>query len=75
MAKTKRTAAYRRALRRATPTVSEVARQMGMHRNTVSGYLNRLPPSGAAVEALAAWLRRHAEDLLVQADKLLGGQP
>lgn len=70
MAKRKPTAAYRRALQRATPSFSDVARQMGMHRNTVSGYLNRTPPSDAAVRALVMWLRMHAEDLLVHAEKL-----
>ncbi len=75
MASQSHTAAYRRALRRATPTVSDVARQMGMHRNTVSGYLNRLPPSDAAMEALARWLRQQAQILLEEADKLAGGKP
>ena len=68
----KRTAAYRRALRRATPTVTEVAKQIGWHRNTVSGYLNRIPPSDAAVLALATWLRDHADRLIEEADKLEG---
>ena len=70
MAKRKPTAAYRRAFRKATPSVSEVAREMGMHRNTVSGYLNRTPPSDAAVRELVTWLRIQAEDLLVHAEKL-----
>ncbi len=72
LANSKRTTFYRRALRQATPTVSDVARQMGMHRNTVSGYLNRLPPSRAATEALVKWLRRHAADLMEQAERLEG---
>ncbi len=70
MSNLRRTAAYRRALRRATPTLGEMAKQIGWARNTVSRYLNSEPPSAAAVSALATWLRDHAQKLIQEADKL-----
>ncbi len=70
MSNLRRTAAYRRALRRGTPTITEVARQIGVHRNTVSRYLNSDPPTDTAVSAFATWLRNHARKLIQEADKL-----
>ena len=72
MSNLRRTAAYLRALRRATPTITEVARQIGVHRNTVSRFLNSDPPTAAAVSALATWLRNHAQKLIQEADQLEG---
>jgi hypothetical protein len=60
-------------MRKATPTIAEVADGMGMHVNSVSGYLNRLPPSDRAVELLVQWLREHADRLQSEANKLERG--
>jgi transcriptional regulator with XRE-family HTH domain len=68
-----RTTAFRRALRLARPTLQEIANGMGMHINSVSGYLNRVPPSDRATRLLARWLKRHAQKLEDAAYKLERG--
>jgi transcriptional regulator with XRE-family HTH domain len=62
--------AYRSAIRRATLSIAQLARQMGSHRNTVSMYLYERPPSAAAVRRLVDWLRDQAQALSTYADAL-----
>jgi hypothetical protein len=61
---------FRSALRRATPTVGDIARQAGYSRITFDLYLNRRPPSRKAVLSLAAALERRAELLANNAARL-----
>jgi len=64
------TSLFRGALRRATPTVGDIARQAGYSRITFDLYLNRRPPSRKAVLSLAAALERRAELLANNAARL-----
>ena len=61
---------FRAAIRRATPTVGDIARQAGYSRITFDLYLNRRPPSRKAVLSLAAALERRAELLANNAARL-----
>lgn len=64
------TDAFRQALREATASVGDIARECGYTRNLFDRYLNRRPPSRAAVEALADALERRGEQLHEQAEQL-----
>ncbi len=62
--------AFRRGLRRATPSVKEVAAEMSVGWSTLELYLNRARPSQAMAARLRHWLERHAKELLEIAAKL-----
>lgn len=64
------TETYREALRAATATVGDLARECGYTRNLFDRYLNRRPPSHAAVRALADALDARGERLHEHAERL-----
>ena len=67
------TAIFRNALRYVVGTsVETVARDAGYSRSLFDGYLNRRPPSKAAVQALAKLLRVRAFELERHALRLDG---
>ena len=67
------TTVFRNALRYVVSTsVETVARDAGYSRSLFDGYLNRRPPSKAAVRALAKLLRVRAVELEQHATRLDG---
>ena len=67
------TTIFRNALRYVVSTsVETVARDAGYSRSLFDGYLNRRPPSEAAVRALAKLLRVRANELERHAARLDG---
>ena len=68
-----RATVFRSALRFVVSTsVEKVAEDMGYSRSLLDGYLNRRPPSKAAVRALAKLLRVRAKQLERPATRLDG---